>query len=193
MARVGFKIAKYNLHDKEAGKLKTLTGNSVPVFEKVIDEKFSPNYANAELYANDGLAEYDNSFISGDLTITIADDEDEFVADILGQTVSNGEITSNESDIAPEIGYGHIIPKVYGGVKKYKVEFFPRVRFTKITSDNKTKGENIEFSTSSIEGKVMKLEKVFNGLAEGTWEKHETFDTLTAAETYLDGLLTPTA
>ena len=101
MARVGFKIAKYNLHDEEAGKLKALTGNSVPVFEKVIDEKFSPNYANAELYANDGLAEHDDSFIDGALNITIADDEDKFVATIFGQTITTeGEVTSNENDIA---------------------------------------------------------------------------------------------
>lgn len=193
MARIGFKLAKYNKHDTATNKFKALTGNKVPDFEKVVDEKFAPNYANAELYANDGLAEHDDSFVDGALTITIADDEDEFVADILGQTISDGEVTSNESDIAPEVGYGHIIPKVYGGVRKYKVEFFPRVRFTKITSDNKTKGANIEFSTSSIEGKVMRLEKAFNGLTEGTWEKHKTFATLAEAETYLNGLLTPTA
>lgn len=194
MARVGFKIAKYNLHDKEAGKLKTLTGNSVPVFEKVIDEKFSPNYANAELYANDGLAEHDDSFIDGALNITIADDEDKFVATIFGQTITTeGEVTSNENDIAPELSYGHIVPKMYNGSKKYKVEFFPRVRFTKITSDNKTKGQSIEFNTSSLEGKVMRLEKAFNGLKEGDWEKHQTFDTLSAATTYLDGLLSPSA
>ena len=32
MARVGFNIAKYNLNDEEAGKIKALNGNSVPVF-----------------------------------------------------------------------------------------------------------------------------------------------------------------
>lgn len=193
MARIGFKLAKYNKHNSSDTKFDTLTGNKVPDFEKVVDEKFAPNYASAELYANDGLAEHDDSFVDGQLTITIADDKDEFVADILGQTISNSEVTCNESDIAPEVGYGHIIPKVYNGVRKYKVEFFPRVRFTKITSDNKTKGANIEFNTSSVEGKVMRLDKSFNGLTAGTWEKHQTFDTLSAAETYLDGLLTPTA
>ena len=42
------------------------------------------------------------------------------------------------------------------------------------------------------EGTVYPLEKEVNGLAVGTWEKHQTFATLAEAETYLDGLLTPT-
>ena len=192
MARIGFRKAKYNLHDGD--KLKALDKETVPDFEKVVDEKFAPNYTNAELYANDSLAEYDDSFVDGVLTITIADDEDKFVATILGNKITEeGEVTSNIDDTSPELAYGHIIPKVYSGVKKYKVEFFPRVKFTKITSDNKTKGQNVEFSTSSIEAKVMRLEKDFNGLKEGDWEKHQTFATLKEAETYLDKLLTPVA
>lgn len=193
MARIGFKKAKYNQHDNATGKYKALVGSKVPDFEKVVDEAFSANYANAELYANDGLAEHDDSFIDGTLTITIADDRDEFVAEIMGNTITTGEVVQKETDIAPELGYGHIIPKVYGGERKYKVEFFPRVRFTKITSDNKTKGNAVEFATSSLEAKVMRLESEFNGIPAGVWEKHKTFDSLTEAETYLDGLLTPSA
>ena len=78
-----------------------------------------------------------------------------------------------------------------GGVRKYKVEFFPRVKFTKVTSDNKTRGESVEFSTTAIEGTVMPLETALNGLKVGDWEKHQTFATLQEAETYLDSLLTP--
>lgn len=191
MARIGFKKAKYNLHDGD--KLKALEKNAVPMFEKVVDEKFTPNYANAELYANDSLAEGDYSFIDGILSLTIADDEDEFVATMLGNKKGeDNEITSNIDDISPEMAYGHIIPKVYNGERKYKVEFFPRIKFTKITSDNKTKGANVEFNTSTLEAKVMRLEKEFNGLVEGDWEKHKTFISLTEAESYLDKLLTPT-
>ena len=191
MARIGFKQAKYN---KIVGnKYATLTSNAVPVFEKVIDEKFAPEYNSAELYANDGLAESDYSFKKGTLSLTVADDDDKLCAELLGNTVAEdgGEVTSNIADTASEFGYGHIIPKMVGGVRKYKVEFFPRVKFTKITSDNKTRGEGVEFATTAIEGTVMPLETAVNGLAIGDWEKHKTFTTLEEAETYLDGLLTP--
>ena len=190
MARIGFRKAKYNLIDGD--KYKALTGSKVPEFEKVVDEKFAPEYNTAELYANDALCESDYSFKKGTLSLTVADDEDEFVAAIMGNTVTSGEVTSSIDDTAPEVGYGHILPKLVNNVKKYKVEFFPRVKFTKVTSDNKTRGESIEFSTTAIEGTVYPLEKEVNGLAVGTWEKHQTFATLAEAETYLDGLLTPT-
>ena len=190
MARIGFRKAKYNLIDGD--KYKALTGSKVPEFEKVVDEKFAPEYNTAELYANDALCESDYSFKKGTLSLTVADDEDEFVAAIMGNTVTSGEVTSSVDDTAPEVGYGHILPKLVNNVKKYKVEFFPRVKFTKVTTDNKTRGESIEFSTTAIEGTVYPLEKEVNGLAVGTWEKHQTFATLAEAETYLDGLLTPT-
>ena len=190
MARIGFRKAKYNLIDGD--KYKALTGSKVPEFEKVVDEKFAPEYNTAELYANDALCESDYSFKKGTLSLTVADDEDEFVAAIMGNTVTSGEVASSIDDTAPEVGYGHILPKLVSNVKKYKVEFFPRVKFTKVTTDNKTRGESVEFSTTAIEGTVYPLEKEVNGLAVGTWEKHQTFATLAEAETYLDGLLTPT-
>lgn len=189
MARIGFKKAKYN---KIVGNTyATLTSSVVPVFEKVIDEKFAPEYNTAELYANDGLAESDYSFKKGTLSLTVADDDDKLCAELLGNTDTDGEVTSNIGDTAPEFGYGHIIPKMVGGERKYKVEFFPRVKFTKVTSDNKTRGESVEFSTTAIEGTVFPLEVAINGLAIGDWEKHKTFATLTEAEAYLDELLTP--
>lgn len=193
MARVGFKKAKYNKIDSKTSKYATLTNGKVPDFEKVIDEKFAPEYNSAELYANDGLVESDYTFKKGALTITVADDNDEFVAELLGNTTKEGEIISKIDDAQPEVGYGHIIPKIISGVRKFKVEFFPRVKFTKITSDNKTRGESVEFSTSAIEGTVYPLEKVTNGIEAGIWEKHQTFATLEEAESYLDSLLTPEA
>ena len=39
----------------------------------------------------------------------------------------------------------------------------------------------------------MALNKAINGLQVGDWHKVKTFDTLAAAITYLDGLLTPAA
>lgn len=190
MARIGFKQAKYNkIVD---GKYAELKESKVPLFEKVVDEKFAPEYNSAELYANDGLAETDYSFKKGTLSLTIVDDEDKFIAELFGNTVATeGEVTSNIEDTAPEVGYGHIVPKMVSGARKYKVEFFPRVKFTKIITDNKTKGESVEFGTTALEGTVMPLESVVNGLEIGVWEKHQTFATLAEAVTYLDGLLTP--
>lgn len=191
MARVGFRKAKYNQIDGET--YKALADTKVPEFEKVVDETFAGEYNTAELYANDNIAESDYSFNKGTLTLTIADDNDEFLAELFGNEITEGEVVSTINDTAPEFGYGHIIPKIVSNVRKYKVEFFPRVKFTKITSDNKSRSASVEFSTSSLEGTVFPLENALNGVPAGTWEKHQTFATLEEAEAYLDKLLTPTA
>ena len=192
MARTGFKGAKYNQISGDT--YKALTDSKVPEFEKVVDEKFAPEYHSAELYANDSLAECDYSFKKGTLSVTIADDNDKFIAELFGNTITTeGEVTSNIADTVNEFGYGHIIPKIVNNVRAYKVEFFPRVKWTKITSDNKTRGENVEFSTTALEGTVYPLDKAINGLKVGDWEKHQTFATFEEAETYLDSLLTPKA
>lgn len=190
MARIGFKKGKYNQIDPQTKKYKAVAGG-VPCLEKVIDEKFSAEYNSAELYADDALAETDYSFKKGTLAITVANDDDEKDAELMGNTIAEGEVTKAISDSAPEVGYGHIVTKVVNGVRKYKVEFFPRVKFTKITTDAKTRGENVEFGTTSIEGVVYPLVEAMNGYAAGTWEKHQTFATEAEAETYLDKCLTP--
>ena len=198
MASVGLKKGKYNKIDTNTKKYKTITDSQVPTLPKMVESKFSPEYNNAELYGNDSLAESDNSFKKGTLTLTLVDDNDEKDADLLGNTISSetsnkGEVTMKVDDNAPYIGYGHIIPKIVANVRKYKVEFFPRVKVNKITHDAKTRGENVEFTTVTLEATVYPLDKEFNGLTEGTWEKHKTFSSLSEAETYLDSLLTPKA
>lgn len=193
MAGRGLKKAKYNQIDSTTKKYKALVSSTVPVLEKIIESKFAPEYNSAELYADDVLAESDYSFKKGTLSIVIADDKDSVCAELLGNTISEGEVTSNVEDIAPEVGFGHIVPKIVNGEKKYKVEFFPRVKFTKISTDRKTKGENVEFATTNVEATVFPLSEAINGMSEGDWEKHQTFDTETAAEIYLNTLLTPSA
>ena len=198
MARIGFKKAKYNLFDTtDTTKYKALTDDKVPMFEKVVDEKFSAEYNSVELYGNDTLVESDYTFKDGTLSITICDDEDTFCAELLGNSVASdtnaGEVRQNVDDTAPYIGYGHIVPKVVNGVRKYKVEFFPKVKVTSITTENATKGDSPEFKTTSLEAKVYAVDTAIGKAVAGDWEIHKTFAALEEAETYLDGLLTPTA
>ena len=147
MARIGYKKGKYNKIDAESKKYAAVTGE-VPCLEKVIDEKFSAEYNSVELYADDALAEADYSFKKGTLAITVANDDDEKEAELMGNTISEKEVVKKVSDSAPEFGYGHIVTKMVNGVRKFKVEFFPRVKWTKITTDAKTRGESVEFGTT---------------------------------------------
>lgn len=192
MANIGLRNARYNLIDNETKKYKILADGKVPVLGRMIDAKCPEERAEASLFADDGLAEYDSSFTGAKLSLTLDNVDDETYSVIKGcETTKDGEVTENQDDQAPEVGYGHIITKMVNGVKKYKVEFLPRIKVSSVTADAKTKGESIEFGTVAIEGKVMSLIEEINGLKVGTWRKFKTFNTLSEAQTYLDKLLTP--
>ena len=166
----------------------------VPVLGRLIDAKITEDRNNTTLRADDIIAEKDLSFKGGTVNITVDDVTDETYADLKGCTMSEEkEVTDNSEDIAPEIGYGHIVTKIYKGVKSYKVEFLPRIQITKITADRKTKGESLEYNTVSIEANLMELEEEINGMKVGDWKKVKSFTTLAEAQAYLDGLLTPAA
>ena len=193
MASIGLRTAKYNKIDYATKKYAALAKESiVPVLGRLIDAKIAEDRNSAELRADDIIAEKDKSFKGGTVNITVDDVTDEVYADVKGCEITEKEVTDNLEDIAPEIGYGHIVTKVYKGVKTYKVEFLPRIQITKVTADRKTKGESIEYNTASIEADLKELEEEINGMKVGTWRKMKTFATLKEAQTYLDELLTPT-
>lgn len=192
MASIGLRTAKYNKIDYTTKKYAELAKKLiVPVLGRLIDAKINEERNSTELRADDIIAEKDKSFKGGTLNLTVDDVTDETYADVKGCVISEKEVTDNSEDIAPELGYGHIVTKIYKGVKSYKVEFLPRIQITKITADRKTKGGSIEYNTVSVEADVMELEETINGMKVGDWKKTETFATLAEAQTYLDGLLTP--
>ena len=179
MARIGLKYFRYGILDEDnetyAGALR---------LGKAIDCKVSLDLNSAELYADDGLAESDYTVKKGTVSITVDEDDDQTISNLTGHEISqDGEIIRKDSDVAPYVGFGRIITKVVNGVYKYKVEFLNKVKFKDALPDEKTKGESVEFTTTAIEGTVLKL-------SDGTWSKTKTFSTYEEALTYLDGLLT---
>ena len=192
MASIGLRTAKYNKIDYTTKKYEELKKDSiVPILGRLIDAKPNPEKNSTKLYADDKEAENDSSFKGGTVNITVDDVTDETYAEIKGCEYTEKEVIDNSNDVAPEIGYGHIVTKIYKGVKSYKVEFLPRIQITKVTADRKTKGESIEYNTISIEADLKELEEEINGMKVGTWRKMKTFETLKEAQTYLDTLLTP--
>ena len=149
---------------------------------KAIDCKVSIENNTAELYADDGLAESDYTFKKGTVSLTIDEDNDEMFAEILGHDIGeDGEIVRKDTDIAPFVGFGRILTKIVNSEYKYKVEFLPKVKFAEPSQEDATKGESVEFKTSTLEGTVMKL-------ADGTWSKAKTFTDKAQAIAYLEGL-----
>ena len=140
-----------------------------------------PFLGTEEAFGRNELLKRDDQSAQRD--IHVDEDDDQTMSKLTGHEISqDGEIIRKDSDVAPYVGFGRIITKVVGGVYKYKVEFLNKVKFKDALPDEKTKGESVEFTTTSLEGTVMKLN-------DGSWSKTKTFDTYNEAITYLEGLL----
>ncbi len=182
MAKIGLKNFKFSILDED---------DKVTVPEslgKAVSCKVAIDKNEAVLYADDGVAESDYSFKKGTITLEVDEDADTTFAKLLGHTVSSetsnkDEVVRNEADTAPYVAVGRILTKVVNGARKYKVEFLCKVKFKEPDADETTKGESVEFKTTSIEGAVITL-------ANGEWSRAKTFDSYDKAETYLTGLLT---
>ena len=59
-------------------------------------------------------------------------------------------------------------------------EFFPKMKFKPFIADAKTKGDNLEFTTPSVEATIFEND-------DGDWEKHKVYDTESEANTALEG------
>jgi len=180
MAKIGLNNFRYGLLTENPDGTASYAGAHKPA--KAVSCSVSITSNSATLYADDVLAESDTSFQSGTVTIGLDDDDLAVQATLLGHAYEDGEIIRNSNDTAPYVGFGRIVSKMVNGVKKYKVEFLHKVKFSEPSEENQTKGESMEFSTGTLEGVVHQLEN-------GDWSKAKTFTDKAAAIAYLEALL----
>lgn len=155
---------------------------------KAVSCSVSISNNSASLYADNGLAESDTSFQNGTVSMELDNADITTQATLLGHSVDSGTgaMTRNVDDIAPYVGFGRIVTKMVNGVYKYKVEFLYKVKFSEPSQENSTKGESVEFGTTTIEG-------VISALTNGKWSNSAVFDTKTEAQTYLNSFFTVSA
>lgn len=181
MAKIGLNNFRFGLLTEASDGTPTYSGAVKPAKAVSCNVEVSNN--EAELYADDAVAESDTSFNNGTVTMGIDDEDQATMATLLGHTVTaGGEMIRNADDVAPYVGLGRIIVKMVNNALKYKVEFLCKVKFSEPSQEDNTRGESVEFATSEIEGKVMKL-------ANGDWSKTKTFTSQADALEYLEGLL----
>ena len=180
MAKIGLQNFKY--------ALLTEAEDGTPSYDvpkkpgKAVSCNVSISTNEAKLYADDGLAESDTSFQSGTVSIEVDNADQETQATLLGHTVdTNGTMVRSSQDTAPYVGFGRVVTKMVNSVYKYKVEFIYKCKFGEPSQEDTTKGENVEFGTSTLEG-------ILSTLQDGKWSATKTFDTMAEAQAYLDEL-----
>ena len=140
------------------------------------------------LYADNGVAESDKSFVGGTMTITTDDLDQEGSALLLGLTPKSitvdskeiSELVYDDDAVAPYLGFGCIIKKKRNNAIKWRAVLFTKVMFAIPSDAATTQGETIEWQTSELEATIMRDDS-----AKHAWKREATFDTEADAEAYI--------
>lgn len=128
------------------------------ILAKAIKADLSVELAEAILYADDGAAEIIKDFKSGKLALGVDDIGVAAAADLTGAaTDDNGVLISASENIGSPVAIGFRAMKPGG---KYRYFWLYRVIFGIPTTNLQTKGDSITFQTPTIEGTVMRRNKL---------------------------------
>jgi len=134
---------------------------------KAISAELSVELAEATLYADDGAAEVIKEFQSGTLSLGIDDIGVTAASDLTGATIDDNHVLiSTSEDGGDPVAIGFRAKKANG---KYRYFWLYRVKFGIPATNLATKGDSITFSTPTIEGTVMRRNKL-DGQGKHPWK-----------------------
>jgi len=141
------------------------------VLAKAITAELSVDLIEAILYADDGAAEVVKDFNSGKLTLGVDDIGPTVAADLTGATTDdNGVLVSASENVGTPCAVGFRAQKANG---KYRYFWLYRVKFGLPATNLQTKADSITFSTPTIEGTVMRRNKL-DGMGKHPWKAEVT-------------------
>ena len=141
------------------------------VLAKAISADLSVELAEAILYADDGAAEIVKEFKSGTLSLGVDDIGTDAAQDLTGATLdTNGVLISSGEDTGKPVAVGFRAQKSNG---TYRYFWLYRIKFGLPATNLATKGDSISFSTPTIEGTVMRRNKV-DGNGKHPWKSEVT-------------------
>lgn len=140
---------------------------------KAIKADLSVELAEAVLYADDGAAEVVKEFKSGKLSLGIDDIGATAAEDLTGAKLDdNNVLISSSEDGGSPVAVGFRAKKANG---KYRYFWLYRVKFGIPETNLQTKGDSITFQTPTIEGTVMRRNKL-DGQGNHPWKAEVSED-----------------
>lgn len=138
---------------------------------KAMSADLSVELAEATLYADDGAAEIVKEFKSGTLSLGVDDIGASVASDLTGANIdANGVVISTSEDGGDPVAVGFRAKKANG---KYKYYWLYRVKFGIPATNLATKGDSITFSTPTIEGTILRRNKL-DGKGKHPWKAEVT-------------------
>jgi len=141
------------------------------ILAKAIKADMAIELAEAGLYADDALAHAIKLFKSGKLSLGVEDIGVAVAADLTGASVDdNGVlIAAGEDD-------GYLVAVGFRALKpdnRYRYFWLYRVKFAVPSTNLQTKGDSIQFQTPTVEGTIMRRNKV-DGKGKHPWKAEVT-------------------
>lgn len=169
MATIGLDMLHYaKITEDEQGNE---TYGTPQKLAKAMSADLSVELAEATLYADDGAAEIVKEFKSGTLSLGVDDIGASVASDLTGATIDkNGVVISTGEDGGDPVAIGFRAKKSNG---KYKYFWLYKVKFGIPATALATKGDSITFSTPTIEGTILRRNKL-DGANKHPWKAEVT-------------------
>lgn len=144
--------------------------------------------SDAKLPADDTIAEIDNSFVSGEITVGVDDLADDVLMSWLGNQIAtlNGKPTIRSASTyeAPNGGFGYYRVRKKQGVRSYRAYWYHKTKWGMPSESSATKPDgSIEWQTPEVVGTILAAQDDAN-----SWRDMVTFDNEADAVAWLDGL-----
>lgn len=139
-----------------------------------------------DLYADDVLAESDNTITGGDIDMTVAEILDEVAMVIFGDKMEGeGDAAEyHDSDQStPYIGMGYMREMRYKGKSTFRATWLYKVQLATAEEAAQTKGENTAYQTQRVTGEIMGVTMEDGSTRFRAWQ---TFDTAAKAVAWLN-------
>jgi hypothetical protein len=121
------------------------------VLGKLVSANVTYNPSDAELYADDSLAEQDSSITGLSIAVETDDLDTNNILLIYGATEnSDGDIVFSISDTPPEGGFAFYKRGKKNGEQYFQGQYYPRVRAQRTANNAQTKGSQTAFQTESL-------------------------------------------
>lgn len=191
MAFIGMRhvvCAEFDAHTDGSEPTYKATGMDVG---KAISANLTINRNSNPLYADDVLAEDDNGITSIDVEISVDDigeDVQAYMGIMKSATAGTPSVTTyyDTADSSTPVGLGYIRVRRKGDTTTYQAVWIYKILMTKNSESSQTKGESVEWQTTTINGKASGLS--VSASFEKAFRKIQNFSTEAAAAAWLDAL-----
>ena len=170
-------MASFGTKNPYFAKIKSDPETWLPIYEgdpvkigRLVKADLSLTMASGKLYADDGLAESAEEFVSGSIAMETDDILDEVAAVVYGAEVKDKLVVYNTGDNTPPGGLAYYKKLMRRGKIVYKGYFYPRVKAALGNDTAQTKTDSITFGTSTTNFTVYNANN-------GDWRHTMEFDT----------------